>query len=69
MQIVCLSIFVITKGMCDHACLFICDHKLVRGMLFCDHITPIEAISVVKHSKNNSLHVILLGKMTINIYA
>ena len=47
----------------------ICDHKRERGMLFCDHITTIEAISVVKHSKNNSLHAILLDRMTINIYA
>jgi len=51
-----------------HVC-SICDHKLDRGMLFCDHGTTIEAISVVKHNKNNSLHAILLDRMTINIYA
>jgi len=51
-----------------HVC-SICDHKLDRGMLFCDHSTTIEAISVVKHSKNNSLYVKLLDRMTINIYA
>lgn len=47
----------------------ICDHKRERGMLFCDHITPIEAISVVKPSKNNSLHTKLLYKTIVNIYS
>ena len=47
----------------------ICDHKRERGMLFCDHITPIEAISVVKLSKNNSLHTKLLYKTIVNIYS
>ena len=41
------------------------DHQLHRGMLFCDHITPIEAISVVKHNKNNSLYVILMVKTNL----
>ena len=39
------------------------------GMLFCDHYTTIEAISVAEPNKNNSLHVKLLARMTINIYA
>ena len=43
----------------------ICDHKRERGMLFCDHSTTIEAISVVKHNKNNSLYVKLLCKTNL----
>ena len=42
----------------------ICDHSY-RGMLFCDHITTIEAISVAKHSKNNSLYVKLIPKTNL----
>ena len=45
------------------------DHQLHRGMLFCDHSTPIEAISVVKPSKNNNLHTKLLYKTIVNIYS
>ena len=40
------------------------DHSY-GGILFCDHITPIEAISVVKHNKNNSLYVKLLCKTNL----
>ena len=47
----------------------ICDHKRERGMLFCDHSTTIEAISVVKHNKNNSLHSKSLDKTIVNIYS
>ncbi len=46
----------------------ICDHKRVRGMLFCDHSTTIEAISVVKPSKNNSLYVKLLAKTNLELF-
>ena len=45
------------------------DHKHETGMLFCDHSTPIEVISVVKPSKNNSLHTKLLYKTIVNIYS
>jgi hypothetical protein len=61
---------------CDHilyvyACTSrgICDHKRERGMLFYIYYTPIEAISVVKPSKNNSLHSKLLAKTIVNIYS
>ena len=47
----------------------ICDHKRETGMLFCDHSTPIEAISVAKPSKNNSLHSKSLAKTMVNIYS
>ena len=47
----------------------ICDHKRKTGMLFCDHSTTIEAISVAKSNKNNSLHSKLLVKTIVNIYS
>ena len=47
----------------------ICDHKRETGMLFCDHSTTIEAISVAKHSKNNNLHSKSLAKTIVNIYS
>lgn len=47
----------------------ICDHKLVAGMLFCDHSTTIEAISVAKLNKNNNLHSKSLAKTIVNIYS
>ena len=47
----------------------ICDHKLETGMLFCDHSTTIEAISVAKSNKNNSLHSKSLAKTIVNIYS
>ena len=40
------------------------DHSH-RGILFCDHIITIEAISVVKHNKNNSLYVKLIAKTNL----
>ena len=43
----------------------ICDHKRERGMLFCDHSTTIEAISVAEPNKNNSLYVKLLCKTNL----
>ena len=46
----------------------ICDHKRERGMLFCDYITPIEAISVVKRNKNNNLYVKLLAKTNLELF-
>ena len=64
-----MSIFVITKGVYDHACLFICDHKLVRGMVFCDHITTIDDISVEKCSNNSNLLRFYIVIIIINIYA
>ncbi len=51
-----------------HVCC-ICDHKRETGMLFCDHSTTIEAISVAKHSKNNNLHSKSLAKTIVNIYS
>lgn len=45
-----------------------CDH-ICGGMLFCDHTITIEAISVAKHSKNNSLHSKTLVKTIVNIYS
>ena len=50
-----------------HVC-SICDRKLDRGMLFCDHSTTIEAISVVKHNKNNNLYVKLLAKTKLELF-
>ena len=47
----------------------ICDHKRERGMLFCDHSTTIEAISVAKPNKNNSLPSKLLVKTVVNNYS
>ena len=51
-----------------HVC-SICDHKPETGMLFCDHSTTIEAISVVKPNKNNSLYSKSLAKTVVNIYS
>lgn len=51
-----------------HVC-SICDHKLETGMLFCDHSTTIEAISVAKSNKNNNLHSKSLAKTVVNIYS
>ena len=44
------------------------DHSY-RGILFCDHSTTIEAISVAKSNKNNSLHSKSLAKTIVNIYS
>ena len=44
-----------------------CDHKH-RGMLFLIYRTTIEAISVVKPSKNNSLYVKLLAKTNLELF-
>ena len=51
-----------------HVCC-ICDHKLETGMLFCDHSTTIEAISVVKPNKNNNLYSKWPVRNTVNIYS
>ena len=50
-----LTRFVITNDMYVHASYrYICDH-VHRGMLFCDHITTIEAISLAECNKINGL--------------
>ncbi len=51
-----------------HVC-SICDHRRERGMLFCDHSTTIEVISVAEPNKNNSLQVKTALRITINIIA
>ena len=47
----------------------ICDHKRETGMLFCDHSTTIEGISVAETNNINSLYSKSLAKTIVNIYS